>query len=76
MAPYEDEFDANGEPMWLYSIETESTAQQGMFAVRVTVARNDESGGGAEYTLVRWMIDPEYLATLTSSTMSTTGGQP
>jgi type II secretion system protein I len=76
MAPYEQEFDANGEPMWLYSIETESTAEQGMFAIRVTVGRNDPSGGGAEYSLVRWMIDPEYLATLTSSATTTTGGQP
>ena len=76
MAPYEEEFGADGEPMWLYSIETENTEQQGMLSIRVTVARNDESGGGGtQYSLVRWMVDPEFLATLTSSA-ATTGGQP
>lgn len=77
MAPYEEaETDADGQPMWLYSIETESTAEQGMLSIRVTVARNDAGGGGgAEYSLVRWMIDPETLATLSAAT-TTTGGQP
>jgi type II secretion system protein I len=84
MAPYEEaETDADGQPMWLYSIETESTAEPGMLSIRVTVARNDDdggggSGGGTEYSLVRWMIDPETLSTLSAANISGTGtgGQP
>jgi hypothetical protein len=81
MAPYEEgEIDADGQPMWLYSIETGGTAEPGMLSIRVTVARNDASGGGGgtEYSLVRWMIDPETLATLSAAATSTTttGAQP
>jgi hypothetical protein len=80
MVPYEEEFGADGEPMWLYSIETENTEQQGMLSIRVTVARNDASGGGGtQYSLVRWMVDPEFLATLTASAATsgtTAGGTP
>jgi prepilin-type N-terminal cleavage/methylation domain-containing protein len=82
MVPYEEEFGADGEPMWLYSIETENTELQGMLSIRVTVARNDAGGGGGggtQYSLVRWMVDPEFLAALTASAATsgtTTGGTP
>jgi len=57
------------EPGWFYSVETEPVRQRGLIAVRVTVVRDvAEAGGEAfapaagqaqQFTLVRWVRDPE-----------------
>ena len=47
------------DPDWTYSVELESV-EEGLLAVYVTVAPIDaEPGSRDEFTLVRWMRDPE-----------------
>jgi len=44
---------------WVYSVAVEATAQVGLAALRVTVARDPSSGQRSrEFTLVRWILTP------------------
>ena len=66
------------DPDWTYSIELE-TIEEGLLAVYVTVAPIDAPAGSRdEFTLVRWMRDPEEVdadeqAAQESSTASGSG---
>jgi type II secretion system protein I len=62
--PVEAAFLADGaeptQPVWLYSVETESTDQQGLLGVRVTVFQDlPPAQRPVECSLVRWIVDPE-----------------
>ena len=47
------------EPAWLYSIATETTDEPGLILVRVTVTRDlPPEQHPIEFSLVRWMADP------------------
>ena len=61
-----------GQPLWLYSIRLEPTAQVGAVAVYVTVYQDVPSQKRSlSCTLVRWMMDP----TVDFSAQSTGTGQ-
>jgi Tfp pilus assembly protein PilV len=50
-------------PGWLFSVAIEPLSQPGLVAVRVTVSQEVEEGQtGREFTLVRWVRDPELQA--------------
>jgi len=60
--------DAN-EPAWLYSIETQTTNEEGLISVRVTVTRDlPAAKHPVSFSLVRWIPDP-------NATSSTGSGQ-
>ncbi len=68
-----------GEPAWLYSINSQSTDEDGVISVRVTVTRDLPAGQHpVKFTLVRWLPDPNYVYTPpapgSGSTSSTSGG--
>lgn len=44
-------------PEWLYSVATESLAQPGLVALRVTVTENVEDRAPRKFVVVRWMRD-------------------
>ena len=48
---------------WSYSIQIEQIDQEGLIAVWVTVRQNRETARPMQYTLVRWMIDPNVTTT-------------
>ncbi len=49
------------DPAWLYSIEIQPQALQGLISVTVIVFRADqERTGPPAARIVRWMIDPQY----------------
>lgn len=54
-------------PDWLCSVDTESLAQPGLLALRVTVTENVEDRPPREFTAVRWIRDPEYRGQATQS---------
>ena len=57
-APFETETDPS-DPPWLYSVDVESTDQEGVMAVHVTVIQDLPSEQRpVEFSLVRWMLDP------------------
>ncbi|MCR4412262.1 MAG: hypothetical protein NUV77_07535 [Thermoguttaceae bacterium] len=63
------------QPVWLYSIETETIDQLGLLAVWVTVAQDlPPEKRPVECTLVRWIIDPETEMMLEESSASTEAG--
>jgi hypothetical protein len=51
---------------WLYSIAVEPTEMEGLLSVTVTVTQNVPNRP-AEFSLVRWMRDPEAIATAESN---------
>ncbi len=55
----EDE-EVEDNPDWLYSIDTESLAQPGLLALRVTLSENVEDRPPRKFSVVRWIRDPEY----------------
>jgi len=63
------------EPAWLYSISTQSTDEEGLISVRVTVTRDLPVGQHpVKFSLVRWLPDPNYTPpSQTSSTSSSSG---
>ena len=66
-----------GEPAWLYSINSQSTDEDGVISVRVTVTRDLPAGQHpVKFSLVRWLPDPNYTYTppSASSNTSTSGG--
>ena len=49
------------EPAWLYSISRDSTDEEGLISVRVTVTRDLPPGQNpVKFSLVRWLPDPNY----------------
>ena len=68
------------EPAWLYSISSQSTDEDGLISVRVTVTRDQPaSQHPIKFSLVRWLPDPNYTytppaaANSSSSTSSSSG---
>ncbi|MGO9108286.1 MAG: prepilin-type N-terminal cleavage/methylation domain-containing protein [Thermoguttaceae bacterium] len=60
------------EPGWLYSISSESTDEDGLISVRVTVTRDIPAGQHpVKFSLVRWLPDPNYVYTPPASSSST-----
>ena len=75
-------FDTTMEPgaaddsRWVYSIETDSQApgEQGLLSVRVTVTKDLPTGQHpVDFSLVRWMLDPNYTQPESSSGTSSSG---
>jgi general secretion pathway protein I len=65
-------FDFVTEPPWVYSVVIEPTAYEELVAVRVLVEQDiDPRLQPARFALVRWMPNPDYIPTTTSS--SSTG---
>jgi prepilin-type N-terminal cleavage/methylation domain-containing protein len=73
------------EPAWVYSIENEQTDELGLICVRVLVTRDlPLEQHPVQFSLVRWMPDPNYVASTqtgsnsqqsgSSGTSSTTSG--
>lgn len=59
------------QPIWLYSIETETVDRQGLMGVWVTVVQDlPPEKRPVDCTLVRWMIDPEMETLLEESSAS------
>jgi general secretion pathway protein I len=62
------------EPAWMYSIETQTTDEDGLICVRVTVNRNlPPEKHPVTFSLVRWMPDPNYTPPTASSQNSSSG---
>jgi type II secretion system protein I len=58
---------------WMYTVEVASGIDQGLLIVTVTVQQNVPSEQRpTQVTLTRWMIDPSYLSSATSSVSSAT----
>jgi prepilin-type N-terminal cleavage/methylation domain-containing protein len=56
------------DPAWLYSITVEPTLDTGLVAVRLTVYENlPPEQRPTEFTLVRWMADPNIVVADTST---------
>jgi type II secretion system protein I len=56
---------------WVYSISSESTDEDGLLSVRVTVTRNVPAAQHAvKFSLVRWVQDPNYTYEPPSSSTS------
>jgi type II secretion system protein I len=62
------EFDFVTEPPWLYSVQIEPTAYPELVAVRVLVEQDlDPRLQPAQFELVRWLPNPDYIPAQTSS---------
>ena len=60
------------DPRWLYSISVDSSAQQGLITVTVTVVRDAPTEQHpAPVQLVRWMVDPSIEEASSSSQTGT-----
>jgi len=67
---------------WNYSVDVSPVnGQEGLLAIKVTVSPaqgskgpDQSAGGQTTVTLTRWMIDPNYAASLTSSSGSSSSG--
>jgi len=60
------------EPAWMYSVETQTTDEEGLIAVRVTVTRNlPAAKHPVTFALVRWLPDPNYTSSTGSGTSTT-----
>jgi general secretion pathway protein I len=56
------------DPAWLYSITVDPTTDTGLIAVRLTVYENmPPEHRPAEFTLVRWMADPNVVTEETTT---------
>jgi prepilin-type N-terminal cleavage/methylation domain-containing protein len=63
------------EPAWMYSIETQTTDEDGLIAVRVTVTRDlPEAKHPVRFSLVRWIPDPNATSSAQSGENSASGG--
>ena len=72
----EEQLDPDEAP-WIYSVENDQTDEQGLISVRVTVTRDmPTEQHPIEFSVVRWMPDPNYTpaSQSSSSSSSTTGG--
>lgn len=64
--------DVPGGEGWLYSVAVEALAEQGLYRVEVTVARDEPAvNHPTQFTLVRWMLDPQFVASANASSDST-----
>jgi prepilin-type N-terminal cleavage/methylation domain-containing protein len=75
-------------PDWQYSMEVNPIETSGLLAVRVIVSNAGSSPRPVEFSLIRWVLDPEYVddqvqraedaaaqaTAATSSSSSSTGG--
>jgi type II secretion system protein I len=74
----------DAEGLWQFAVTVEPTIDASLLVVRVTVSENlPPQQSPVEYSLVRWMVDPEaaaaaeaQAAATESSTSSTTGASP
>jgi type II secretion system protein I len=74
----------DAEGFWQFAVAVEPTIDASLLVVRVTVSENlPPQQSPVEYSLVRWMVDPEaaaaaeaQAAATDSSTSSTTGASP
>ncbi len=56
--------DENGEP-WVYSIQADSSSQEGMLALLVTVRKEQAAElVPVSFSLARWMVDPQFESEL------------
>ena len=63
-----------GEPAWMYSIDTQTTDEDGLIAVRITVNRNlPPEKHPVTFSLIRWMPDPNYTPSSGSGTNTGSG---
>jgi type II secretory pathway pseudopilin PulG len=63
------------EPAWLYSINSESTDEDGLISVRVTVTREMPAGQHpVKFSIVRWLPDPNYVYTPPASNSGSSSG--
>jgi type II secretion system protein I len=59
---------AEDDSRWVYSIDTQTTDEEGLIAVRVTVTKDlPEGQHPVEFSLVRWMEDPNAASQQSSS---------
>ncbi len=67
-------FELETTPRWVYSIDWEPTIEEDIIAVRVTVEQDlPAEKQPIQYSLVRWMIDPDVqLAAASESTSAAT----
>jgi type II secretion system protein I len=71
MAVDRGQFDIVSEPPWLYSVAIEPTAFDQLIAVRVLVEQDlDSRLQPARFQLVRWLPNPDYIPTETTSSSS------
>jgi type II secretion system protein I len=62
-------------PGWLYSVDTETTDEEGLIAVRVTVTRSlPAAQHPVSFALVRWIRDPNYTSSSQSGSNSSSSG--
>jgi general secretion pathway protein I len=65
--------DAGSGSDWLYAVESQPVGQEGLLAIRVVVQQNPEfASRPASFSLVRWIIDPNFQATTTTTDTTTT----
>jgi uncharacterized membrane protein YgcG len=50
------------DPEWQYSVTVDSTSETGLLSVRVTVIEAAVSVHPVEYSMTRWLLDPNYVA--------------
>jgi hypothetical protein len=63
-------------PDWLYSVQVESIAQQGLLGVMVTVQRDPNYNvRPLSVSLYRWLIDPELAAQLEAAAQEQAAAQ-
>jgi type II secretion system protein I len=63
-----------GEPAWMYSIDTQTTDEDGLIAVRVTVTRDlPPERHPVNFSLIRWLPDPNYTPSSGSGTSTGSG---
>jgi len=49
-------------PDWQYSLQIDEIESTGLLAVQVTVNNAGSSPHPVEFSLIRWMLDPDYVA--------------
>ena len=57
--PAEEDDGVEDPEHWLFSVEVASSEVEGVLDVRVTVRASSESPRQVEYSLARWMLEPE-----------------
>ena len=57
--PAEEDDGVEDPEHWLFSVEVASSEVEGVLDVRVTVRTSSESPRQVEYSLARWMLEPE-----------------
>ena len=60
-ASFEEDEGVEDPDQWLYSIDVAAAAVDGMLEVRVTVRAAADAPRKVEYSLVRWILDPDAI---------------